>query len=398
MQPLKASQASGGLRRSLTTRGLVALVAGALVLTGCSSNPNAIEPNDLPDFDSAYKVKRLWKANAGDGMDETSIKLSPAVTSQQVFAADVHGQVYAFNREDGDRQWRKKTEDRISGGLFAGYGKVYYGTREGEAVALSAEDGSELWRRQLSSEILSAPTGTSSLALYQTIDGRIQALDGETGEPRWEYETAIPNLILLGGTQPVVTAGRVYAAFSGGKVVCLDEQTGSPIWERRVAEPTGRSELDRLVDINTSLIVENGGVFTATFQGKVAVLDWENGRPYWAKDISSHQRLSSDLGTLFVSDDQGLVRGVDQRSGTFLWQQDKLYGRRLTGTAVQDDLVVVGDYEGYLHWMDQSDGKLVARYRHRGKPIVSAPIRHDDVIYVLGSEGRLAAYRLEARD
>ncbi len=368
---------------------------GLVALAGCSSNPNAIEPNPLPEFEARYDVDRLWRSGAGDGVDETAMTLSPAVTQQQVFAADVHGRVYAFERENGKRQWRSKTEDRISGGLYAGYGQVLYGTREGEVVALDSDNGEQLWRTGVSSEVLAAPTSNGALVVAQTIDGHVLGLDGGTGEQIWDYETTVPNLTLLGGAQPVIVNGRVYAGFASGKVTALEADTGAPLWERRVAEPTGRSELDRLVDVNANLLVENGGVFTATFQGQLSVLDWENGRPYWSKDISSHQPISSRLGTLFVADEEGLVRAAEQRSGSFLWQQDKLYGRRLTGTAAQGDLVAVGDFEGYLHWMDADTGKLVARYRHDRDGFASTPIVVDDVLYALSADGKLAAYRIE---
>ncbi|MCQ6261275.1 outer membrane protein assembly factor BamB [Alloalcanivorax profundimaris] len=375
-----------------------AVLLCVMALAGCSSNPNAIEPNPLPDFEKRFDVDRLWRSGAGDGVEESAVTLRPAVTAQRVFAADIHGRVYGFDREKGKRQWRAKTGDRISGGLYAGYGQVLYGTREGEAVALDAETGEELWRTPVSSEIMAEPTSNGLLAIFQTIDGHVQALDAETGEQVWDYETTVPNLTLLGGAQPVIESGRVYAGFASGKVAAIELETGAPVWERRVAEPTGRSELDRLVDVDSSLLVENGGVFTATFQGKLAVLDWENGRPYWNKDLSSHQELSSYLGSLFVSDSDGLVRAAEQRSGSFLWQQDKLYGRRLTGTVVQDGLVAVGDFEGYLHWMDADTGELVARYHHDGDPFAGTPVVYDEVLYALSADGKLAAYRLEERD
>ena len=280
---------------------------GLVALAGCSSNPNAIEPNPLPEFEARYDIDRLWRSGAGDGVDETAMTLTPAVTNQQVFAADIHGRVYAFDRENGKRQWRSKTEDRISGGLYAGYGQVLYGTREGDVVALDGDDGEPLWRTEVSSEVLAAPTSNGSLVVAQTIDGHVLGLDGSSGEQLWDYETTVPNLTLLGGAQPVIVNGRVYAGFASGKVAAIEADTGAPLWERRVAEPSGRSELDRLVDVNANMLVENGGVFTATFQGQLSVLDWENGRPYWSKDLSSHQTISSYLGTLFVADDEGLV-------------------------------------------------------------------------------------------
>lgn len=376
---------------------LPVLLAGTM-LAGCSSNPNAIEPNDLPDFKASYKVKRLWKEGVGDGIEDSQLTLRPAVTAQQVVAGDVFGRVYAISREKGKRQWKVKTGDRIAGGFYAGYGQVLYGTREGMAVALSAETGETLWRTPLSGEALAIPTSDGSVAIFQTQDGHVTALNADSGQQLWDYETPVPTLTLRGLAQPTIANGKVYAGFANAKLAALDLQTGAPVWEQRIAEPTGRSELDRLVDIDGNLIVEGGGVFAAAFQGKVAVADQENGRPYWAKDMSSAQVISvSGDGHLFVADDKGVVRAVDQRSGSVLWQQDKLYGRRLTGTAYQDGLVVIGDYEGYLHWLDGDDGSIVARKRHDRDGFAGTPVSYEDVLYVLSYDGKLAAYRPKAK-
>ncbi len=374
------------------------LLAGFVLVSGCSSNPNAIEPNDLPKFKASYKVKRLWSEGVGDGLEESQLTLRPAVTTQLVVAGDVNGNVYAIQRDKGKRLWRVKTGDRIAGAFYAGYGMVLYGTREGMAVALDAETGETRWRTQLTGEALAIPTSDGSLAIFQTQDGHVTALDAETGEQRWDYETPPPTLTLRGLAQPVIAGDKVYAGFANAKVAALDLASGSPIWEKRIAEPTGRSELDRLVDVDGSLVVEGGGVFAVSFQGKVGVLDKDTGRQYWDKAMSSATAIStSGAGSLFVADDVGVVRAVDQRGGTVLWQQDKLYGRRLTGTAYQDGLVAVGDFEGYIHWLNADDGSIVARKRHDRDGFAGTPVAYDDVLYVIGFDGKLSAYRLVPR-
>ncbi|MQX53231.1 outer membrane protein assembly factor BamB [Alcanivorax sediminis] len=374
------------------------LLAGFVLVSGCSSNPNAIEPNDLPKFKASYKVKRLWSEGVGDGLEESQLTLRPAVTTQLVVAGDVNGNVYAIQRDKGKRLWRVKTGDRIAGAFYAGYGMVLYGTREGMAVALDAETGETRWRTQLTGEALAIPTSDGSLAIFQTQDGHVTALDAETGEQRWDYETPPPTLTLRGLAQPVIAGDKVYAGFANAKVAALDLVSGSPIWEKRIAEPTGRSELDRLVDVDGSLVVEGGGVFAVSFQGKVGVLDKDTGRQYWDKAMSSATAIStSGAGSLFVADDVGVVRAIDQRGGTVLWQQDKLYGRRLTGTAYQDGLVAVGDFEGYIHWLNADDGSIVARKRHDRDGFAGTPVAYDDVLYVIGFDGKLSAYRLVPR-
>jgi outer membrane protein assembly factor BamB len=171
---------------------LLPVILASLVLAGCSSNPNAIEPNDLPKFEASYKVKRLWKEGVGNGVEDSQLSLRPAVTEQQVFAGDVFGDVYAVSRDKGKRQWRVKTEDRIAGGFYAGYGMVLYGTREGVAVALSMETGDTLWRTTLSGEALAIPASDGNVAVFQTQDGHVTALDVESGEQLWYYETRCP--------------------------------------------------------------------------------------------------------------------------------------------------------------------------------------------------------------
>jgi outer membrane protein assembly factor BamB len=145
------------------------------------------------------------------------------------------------------------------------------------------------------------------------------------------------------------------------------------------------------------LIVEGGGVFAVAFQGKVGVADQVNGRQYWAKEMSSAQVISASGGRLFVADDNGVVWSVDQRTGSIIWKQDKLYGRRLTGTAVQGELVAVGDFEGYLHWMNTDDGTLLARKRHDRDGFAGTPVSFDDTLYVLSYDGKLAAYGLRQK-
>lgn len=374
------------------------VVLGLLLIAGCAGrNPNEIEPNPLPEIDREYQPKRIWSRNVGRGIGKHFLHLQPAVTAEGVYAADHRGLVRAFSHPRGRSLWRNRTGDRISGGVYAGYGMVLYGTRDGDAVALSADDGSELWRVRLSSEVLAAPVAGAGLALFKTIDGHVVALDIDSGAEAWNFDTAVPVLILRGSARPTVVGDRVYTAFANGKVVALDIDTGMPVWERRVAEPTGRSELERLVDISNNLIVEGGGVFASSFQGQVAVLDADGGRPFWGREMSTFGFMSSSAGNLYLSDSESHVWAIDQRSGEDLWKQDALYGRELTGTAVQRGQVVVGDKRGWLHWIDGVSGHITARRKHHRSGFASAPVVRDGIVYVYGRSGRLAAYELRPR-
>lgn len=366
-----------------------------LLLQGCSSNPEAVEPVDLPKFKKTFDVDRLWHRGAGIGNRNGSLMLAPVVTEQHLYSADLRGRLYCFDRANGKKLWRRDVGLRV-GGIGAGYGYLIVGTRDGDAVALDASSGEEKWRVRLSSEVLAAPAISADKVVFQTLDGRVVAMNPDTGDQLWSYEEVVPILTLRGTSSPLITNGRVYTGYASGKVVALDESTGVPVWERRVAEPTGRSELDRLIDVDANIIVEGGGVFAVTFQGKLAVLDDETGRPFWDKDMSSYQQISSSAGTLFISDDHARVWSVDQRTGSALWKSEALYGRILNGTAIQKGLVVTGDREGYLHWFDAIDGKIVARRFFDADGFAAPPVVYDDILYVLSGDGELAAYSIES--
>ncbi|MCK5873462.1 MAG: outer membrane protein assembly factor BamB [Alcanivoracaceae bacterium] len=378
-----------GLRLSLT----LALCA---LLAACSSKPREVEPTPLKGFERGYSVSRDWHRYIGFGSMRRPLQLLPAVTEREVFVVDLYGQVRALDRKSGDTLWRQRTGVRISTGVRAGYGRLLFGSRDGEAVALSAEDGTELWRTQLSGELLSRPATDGDLAIFQSQDGRIVALNAEDGSQRWSFQVSVPVLSLRGLGEPLIDSTRVYAGTASGRVVALELITGLPLWERRVAEPSGRSELDRLVDIDGNLVVQNGGLFVTTFQGKVAVLDEESGRIYWDADMSSANRMTALAGVLFIADQDGVVHAIDQRSGNTVWKQEGLIARRLTGTEIHAGLVVVADRQGYLHWLDPQTGAFVARRRHDPDGFAATPMVQDDVLYAVSADGEVAAYRLKA--
>lgn len=396
------------------------IVIACTFFVACSSNPNAIEPVDLVQFHrdtplerlegkirfiekepgprKEYDVKRAWKRSVGAGVDEKAVWLHLALTGDQLFAVDVKGRVYAFSSDRGKRLWKIHLKESISAGVSAGYGLVLLASRDGELIALSAEDGVQRWRARLSSELLAPAALGAGLAIVHTVDGRISAFDIDSGEQRWLYESVAPTLSLRGTSTPIIEGDVVYAGLASGKVVALNLSTGVPLWEQRVAEPVGRSELDRLVDIDGSLVIQGGGVFAATFQGKLAVLDQRTGRPYWDKDFSVYRSMQSSQGKLFLADDVSHVWAVDQRTSSSLWKQIGLYGRGSNGIVVHNDLVVTGDSEGYLHWMDPLDGRFVARRRHDNEPFGGPLLVRTDMLYALSAEGKLAAYRLKPVD
>lgn len=369
-----------------------ALLSMAILAAGCSSNDTKEpEPAELVKFDQEVELKTEWSRSIGDGQGETYNLLVPAVYGDEIFAADNEGLVVAMDRHTGKVNWKQELEVPVSGGVGVGYGLVLVGTLRGEVIALDVSNGEERWRSRVGSEVLSAPAVNGDVVVVQTQDDRVLALEIDTGTQRWSYESSPAVLTLRGTGAPLLTNQLAVAGLSSGKVVALDTGRGLPVWEQRIAIPQGRSELERVVDIDGGLLLSGRTLYVASFQGRAAALDLESGRVLWQRDASTSSGVALGYGSVYVSQAEGTVLGIDERSTTVLWSNDSLARRGLSGPAVFSSYVAVGDKEGYLHLLSQVDGRFVARTRIDSDGVRVSPVVEGDWLYAFGNGGKLVA-------
>ena len=369
-----------------------ALLALVILAAGCSSNSKKeLPPAELTDFKEEVVLQKQWSRSIGDGQGKTYNMLVPAVEGNTLYAADVTGVVMALDRMNGDVKWKKDLELPVSGAVGAGYGLVLLGTLQGEVVALDASSGEEKWRSRVTSEVLAPPATNGDVVVVQTQDDRLIGLDASTGDQRWTYDSTPGVLTLRGTGAPVVTNHLAVAGLSTGKVVALDTRNGVPVWEQRVAIPQGRSELERIVDIDGGLLLSGGTLYVASYQGRMAALELESGRVLWQRDASSYAGVAQGFGSVYVSLASGTVEGVDERSTTALWSNESLARRQLSAPEVFSSYVAVGDMEGYLHLLSQVDGRFVGRTRIDSDGLRARPLVVGDMIYVFGNSGKLEA-------
>ena len=369
-----------------------AVLAVALLAVGCSSNSKKeLPPAELTKFTEEVVLKKQWSRSIGDGQGESFNMLVPAIENDRIYAADVTGVVMALDRMNGDVIWKKDLDLPVSGAVGVGYGLVMLGTLKGEVIAMDASTGEEKWRARVTSEVLAPPATNGDVVVVQTQDDRVIALDASTGDRRWIYENTPAVLTLRGTGAPIVTNRLAVAGLSTGKVVALDTQNGVPVWEQRVAVPQGRSELDRVVDIDGGLLLSGGVLYVASYQGRVAGLELESGRVLWQRDASSYAGVAQGFGNVYVSLASGTVEGIDERSSSALWSNDSLARRQLSAPEVFSSYVAVGDLEGYLHLLSQVDGRFVGRERIDSDGLRARPLVVGDMIYVFGNSGKLEA-------
>ena len=381
-------------------RQLFVLLLAASLLSGCSlfgSKDNAEPPAELKAFEKRAELRELWSFSTGDGTDGQFLKLVPTVVGERVYVGDRNGSVAALELESGKLIWRSKTGIAISAGVGVGGGLVLVGSSEGRLVALDAETGKQRWQAEVPSEVLSVPQVYEGIVVVQTVDGSISALDGESAERLWVYDRSVPVLTLRGTSTPLVDGGVVIAGFASGKMVALDVRSGREVWSTAVAVPHGRTELQRIVDVDAEPVISRGILYAASYQGQLVAVSLQDGRVLWKRDMSTYAGIAVDDTQVLVTDADSDVWAVERSTGRSLWKQSELRRRALTGPAVIADYVAVGDFEGYLHLLMRSDGSVAGRVRVDSDGIQATPVTvFGDRLLVLGAGGKLVLYQLAA--
>lgn len=378
-------------------------LGSALLCAGCAGMSDSVTrfmggkdntdpPSPLVEFQSKLNVIELWSASVGGGTANQYLKLAPALSKQRLYVADSDGQVEALDATNGARLWSTDVDERITGGPGVGENAVLVGTGEGGVIALDSESGRRLWRATVSSEVLSPPLKSEGVVIVRTNDGKIFALDGAKGTQIWIYDRTVPSLTLRGTSSPVIVRGVVIAGFDAGRLAALDLRTGRLLWEVNVATARGRSELERMVDIDSDPLVVDDVIYVTTFQGQLAAVQMDGGRILWSRDTSSHAGFTADESYIYLTDDNSNVWSFDRYSGSTFWRQELLQARAATGPASVGNFTVVGDLEGYLHWMHKADGSFVARTRLSSHRIIVQPLVAGKVLYAYATDGQLAAY------
>jgi len=371
------------------------LTGGCTALSNLFDNPdNTAEPSELVDFEPTIKVRIVWRRSVGSGTDKMFLKLRPAIDGERVYAATRDGRVRAFDARTGESLWDTDTDTPLSGGPGIGDGLVLLGTSDGEVLALDEKEGTLKWRTRVSSEVLSSPAAQGGVAVARTIDGKLFGLSTDDGVRLWVYDRTTPVLTLRGTGSPALAEGAAIAGFDNGQVVAVALGNGQALWETRVAVPRGRTELERMVDIDADPIIVDETVYAVTYQGQVAAMKLFSGEVIWRRDMSSHAGLGVGPENVYVTDDSSHVWALKRSNNASMWRQTKLEARRLSPPAVFGRFVVVGDLEGYVHWLRKDDGQFAARLSVDSSSIVAAPVATSFAVYVYASGGELAALQV----
>jgi outer membrane protein assembly factor BamB len=384
----------------MNARILAAVVLSALALGACSHNAkksDSTKPAKLVSFKPEMRVERVWHASVGGQAPKLRVGLGAAVDDAAVYAAGHKGDVVAFDLQKGRKLWQRDLKAPLSAGPGAGEGLVVVGTGGGTVIALAAANGAERWRVQVGSELLATPVIGNGLVLVRAVDGRLLALDAGDGTRRWAVDQQVPRLSLRGNGPPLISNDLAICGFDNGRLVAVTLGGGAPAWDIAVGQSHGSTEIQRLIDLDAPVVADGDDLYAVGYQGRVARIARDSGQVMWARDLSSYRGLAVTADAVYVAASDGSVVRLDRRTGTEKWRQKALARRGLSAPAVVGDRVVVGDYDGVVHWLDAEDGHFLARSKAGGR--ISAPPRvlADGRVLFFDDKGGLSVFRAASK-
>jgi outer membrane protein assembly factor BamB len=374
-------------------------LAALLIIAACSKDKAIDQPAKLTPLASpSLRVQRIWSASVDDRKAAVlRLGLGVSVADNRVYAAGHRGDVVALDLGSGRLLWRTRIRAPLSGGTAASADLVLVGSSDGRLFAFDPANGASRWQVRLNGEVLAPAAISARLIAVRTVDGKLHGLSPADGHELWSQEQQVPRLSLRGTARPVIVGDVVLCGFDNGKVLAVSVNDGSVQWEATVTPPHGRTELERLADIDSAVGVSGQDVYAVGFHGRVAMLALDTGQVWWSHEASSYRGLTLDGDALYLSTADGEVVALKARTGAEVWRQNALLHRGLSAVAAMDDSLVTADFQGYLHWLDKASGALAARVATGKARVSTPPVVAGNTVVVINDRGRIDAFRVTPR-
>lgn len=386
----------------------IVLLVSVLFISACADDDNLDQPTELLPFYSKYYLDVSWHKSSGAGAEEQYLFLHPLILKEIAVTTSRDGELNIIGLKSGDFEEDIQLDSIISAGVGGNEDVWLVATRDAHVIAVDAKSRRERWRTRVPSEVLVRPVIYEDTVIVRTIDGKILSLNIDSGKIRWQYQRAIPDLTLRGTSEPVIARGKIFVGLADGRLIAISPNNGEVIWDVALSVPAGRSEIQRLVDIDGDAELYGRVLYAASFQGRVAAIDVDRGQFLWARDFSTHTGVILDEKVLYSSDENGHIWALDRLNGATIWKQEKLAHRKLTRPTIIGDYLAVGDFEGYVHLLSRYDGHFIARYQlgqfddlgwELGTGIIVPPIVFgNDRLVVVTRGGIVYVLRLYERD
>ncbi|WP_334120413.1 outer membrane protein assembly factor BamB [Limnobacter sp.] len=367
---------------------VLALLGGCATISSTMSSLNpfgggSVKPAALQEFTPQLKVANAWSVDVGDSKQGT---FAPVLLDSTVYAASEEGQLIAVDKATGKTRWKVKVGSKLKAGVAATLDTVAVIDVNNNLIAFDL-DGKQKWQTGIGSDVSSVPVGASGTILVRGIDFSVIAYSASNGGQRWKYTRQLPPLTLRVNSPVDVNNARVYAGFPGGRLVALDLNAGTVAWEGALASPTGTTEIERIADVTGTPVYNFREVCAAAFQGKLGCLDAVSARPIWTVDFSAPSGASVDDRYMIAPNELGDMFAFSRSGGKQVWKIENFQRRLPTTPAVIGRAVAVGDFEGYVHFIERDTGKTIARTKVGSTTFTSQPVPVETEALIVQSRG-----------
>lgn len=380
----------------------------ATLLSGCSlfnNEEDVVKMSLLPKVENQFTPTKVWSKYLGDDVGDFYSKLRPAWLGSTVYVADRFGVIKALDVDNGKEKWSidlsQKTDSvsgnisaQLSGGPTAFGSHIYVGSERAIVYALNTSDGTLAWQTKVAGEELSRPVVSDGLVLVHTGNGMLQGLSESDGVVQWTVNLDTPTLSLRGESAPAVAFGAAIVGGDDGYVSAVLMKEGQIIWQRRISQTTGTTEIGRLSDVDVTPVIVDGVIYALAYNGSLVAMDLRSGRIMSRRDIGSVNDIIVDGGRIYVVDQDDCVMALDIQDTVSVWRQSELLHRNLTAPVLYNGYIVVGDSEGYLHWINTTDGRFVAQQKVDSDGFLSGPIVTNNKLFVQAKGGAVYSFTL----
>ena len=372
-------------------------------LVGCSlfgKEEEIVQVSPSPTVNNQFSIQQVWR-NSTAGNTHIYSLLGPINYENAVYVASRSGQVKAVDLSNGHTIWDKNLSQStlfssktalFSGGVSADDKYVYIGSERAVVYALDRNDGNVIWEKPVRGEVLARPVSSADKLIIHTANGNLQALNRNTGADEWDVMLEVPPLSVRGNSTPTIAHGAAIFGDDTGHVNAYYINNGQLIWQQRISQPSGSTEIAKLNDVDSTPVIEGNLAYAIGYNGNVVALDLSNGQIVWRKEMGSTHSFLVDSQRLFVVDQNDNIRSVSKNGGTILWTQAGLLHRQLTDPVIYENYIVVGDFEGYLYWLDKDNGEIVAKTQVSSSGLISKPLVVDNKIVVQAKNGDIYAF------
>ena len=348
------------------------------------------EPKELTAFSDQKNISIDWSLSF-DGDNQIG-SFEPGFSSENLFFADAEGNVVSLNADNGKENWSRQL-DFLAAGVASGFGIIVVSDLIGNVIALDQSDGSDLWSVNVKGEVLSKAAIDPKRVVVKTGSGELLGLDKSSGAVLWSYRSKLPTLTIRGSSSPVISEDKVFVTFDSGRMGVFDINSGFPLWDSAISYVSGSSELENIIDSDSSPVVDGGLVYATNFQGKLNIFDIAQKRSVWSYDASSFYSPVVTRGVILVVEANSGMKSFSSKNLEESWSNEDYLNRSLSNPVSFKGDLIVGDFEGYLHVIDPLNGTTIGRKKISKKPIKTLFSRSNS-LYVVDEAFNLFSIRI----